>query len=121
MSTSLLGALLPPLPPTIIQYVVATTHSRENTKFVWGIIFRLTQRNSHEDGKHQDATPDANPQSSSRMTSPSRSPTASAPPPIEQTPQQKCNQDNLNKFAQPLADTLALPQLLQQVRLIHVI
>jgi len=122
----LIGALLPPLPPTLIQYVVATTQMSAisgRAPNLYGASQDDEDSDSEEqpqDGEHQDdAMSDADSQSSSRTTSPPRSPTASAPPAVEQTPQQKRNQDDLNKLAQLLANTFALPRLLQQARLIH--
>lgn len=125
----LLGALLPPLPPTLIQYVVATTQMSA----VSGRAPNLydpsqddedsnpsDSEEQRRDEEHQDsAMSDANSESSSRTTSPPRSPTASAPPPVQQTSEQKRQQDDLNKLAQLLANTFALPRLLQQARLIH--
>jgi hypothetical protein len=124
----LLGALLPPLPPTLIQYVVATTQMSAISGRAPSLFGA-----SHDDGdsdssdseeqrrdEHQDsAMSDADSESSSRTTPPPRSPTVSAPPPAEQTPQQKRQQDDLNKLAQLLANTFALPRLLQQARIIH--
>lgn len=127
----LLGALLPPLPPTLIQYVVATTQMSAisgRASILYGPLQDDEDSNSSDseeqqrDEENQDgAMSDAESESSSRTTSPPRSPTGLAPTSAEPTPtpQQKRQQTDLNKLAQLLANTFALPRLLQQARLIH--
>lgn len=126
--THLLSALLPPLPLTLIQYIVATT----GMSAISGRVPNLRGMSQDDDvsdssdveeqqgnDEHQDcAMSDAESESSSRTTSPPPSPTV-APPRVEQTPEQKRQQDDLNKLAQLLTNTFSLPRLLQQARLIH--
>ena len=112
----LIGSLLPPLPPTLIQYVVATTQMSAITGRAPNLYgasqddedsLSSDSEEQPRDGEHQDddAMSDAEAQSPSPATSLPRS----APPTVEQTPQQKRNQDDLNKLARLLANTFALP------------
>lgn len=112
----LIGSLLPPLPPTLIQYVVATTQMSAITGRAPNLYgasqddedsLSSDSEEQPRDDEHQDD--DAMSDAEAQSPSPATSLPGSAPPTVEQTPQQKRNQD----------DTFALPRLLQQAQLIH--
>lgn len=129
---ALLGSLLPPLSATLIQYVVASTSMTAiSGRVPSSVKAGDAPQREHEDQTILEAeaeTVGSSSQATSSRTSPASASTltpslASLPAPIaprfQQTPEQKRQQDDLNKLAQLLANTFALPRLLQQARLIH--
>lgn len=136
-----LAALLP-LPPTAIQYIVATTSMMATSGRAPPPFNNLDVDEDADSESEHDSESDADEEmfegatSSSRTTSPSTSPTsdpaptpkratatestpAAAPAAAQQTPEQKRQQEDLIKLAGVLARTFALPRLLQQARFIH--